>query len=144
MNEKTNKGLPEIRKSVIIDAPIEKVWQAVSTSDGIASWWMPNTFQAFVGHEFVLRTGQLGDSPCRVTQVSPPNSIEFDWDEDWHLAFELKALSDKRTEFSIIHSGWNVKEKNRFGQQYSKIWPVMDEGWEKIVKIRFVGYVEKY
>jgi len=43
------KTLPEIRKVVVLDAPIEKVWKAVATSKGIAGWWMDNTFEPVVG-----------------------------------------------------------------------------------------------
>jgi uncharacterized protein YndB with AHSA1/START domain len=59
--------LPEIRKTVVINAPIAKVWKAVSTSDGISAWWMENTFEPGLGQEFVLHAGPYGDSRCKVT-----------------------------------------------------------------------------
>lgn len=39
-----SKTLPEIRKTVVVNAPIEKLWRAVSTSEGMAAWWMDSTF----------------------------------------------------------------------------------------------------
>lgn len=37
---KSEERLAELRKTVILNAPIEKVWKAISTSKGIAAWWM--------------------------------------------------------------------------------------------------------
>ncbi len=89
----TQKSLPEIRKVVVLNAPIEKVWDAVATSEGIAAWWMSNTFEPVLGKEFILHAGPYGDSPCKVTELDPPNRVSFDWDEEWHLTFELKKIS---------------------------------------------------
>jgi uncharacterized protein YndB with AHSA1/START domain len=130
----THETLPEIRKVVVLNAPIEKVWKAVSTSDGIAAWWMPNTFEPILGHNFTLHSGQYGDSPCKITELDPPNRVGFDWDKGWHLVFELKKLEDGKTEFTLIHSGWKDAQKATRG--------IMDGGWEKIVKIMLPKYIE--
>jgi uncharacterized protein YndB with AHSA1/START domain len=139
----SNQGrLPEIRKTVVLNAPIEKVWQAVATSEGIAAWWMPNTFEPVVGREFVLHTGHFGDSPCKVTEVDPPYRLRFDWDKDWSLTFELKQLEEGKTEFTLIHSGWDADKKTASGQPHSVIREIMNGGWEGIVKENLVQYVE--
>ncbi|MNC22290.1 hypothetical protein D3C75_702860 [compost metagenome] len=134
--------LPEIRKTVILNAPIEKVWQAVATSRGIAAWWMDNTFEPVEGHEFVLRSGQFGDSPCKVTEIDPPSRLGFNWGQDWHLEFLLQALEDGRTEFTLIHSGWEADKLTEFGQPHPVIRGIMDGGWEGIVMKNLVQYVE--
>lgn len=134
--------LPEIRKTVVLNAPIEKVWQAVATSEGIAAWWMPNTFEPVVGREFILHAGQFGDSPCKVTEIDPPHRLSFDWDKDWNLTFELKQLEEGKTEFTLIHSGWDADKTTAFGQPHSVIREIMSGGWEGIVKEKLVQYVE--
>jgi len=135
--------LPEIRKTIVLNAPIEKVWKAVATSEGIARWWMENTFQPILGHEFVLHTGHFGDSPCKVTELDPPHRLGFDWDEDWHITFELKELGQGKTEFTLIHSGWDPEKITRFGQPHPVVRGIMDGGWEKIVKEDLPAYIEK-
>lgn len=135
-------AMPEIRKAVILNAPIEKVWNAVATSRGIAAWWMENTFEPVAGHEFVLKSGQFGDSPCKVTEVDPPNRLSFDWGKDWHLEFLLAALEDGKTEFTLIHSGWEADKLTEFGQPHPVIRGIMDGGWESIVHKALVQYVE--
>jgi uncharacterized protein YndB with AHSA1/START domain len=137
----SQENLPEIRKSIILNAPIEKVWKAVSTAEGIAAWWMPNTFEPVLGHEFILHAGQFGDSPCKVTELDPPYLLGFNWGKDWHLAFELKSI-DGKTEFTLIHSGWETDKVTEFGQPHAVIRNIMDGGWDKIVKEKLPYYIE--
>lgn len=137
----THDTLPEIRKIVVLEAPIEKVWQAVATSEGIASWWMPNTFKPALGYDFILHAGPFGDSPCKVTELDPPNRLGFDWGKDWHLTFELKKLEDRKMEFTLIHSGWDIDKVTEFGQPHKVIYNIMDSGWEKIVKENLPAYL---
>lgn len=118
------------------------VWKAVATSRGIAAWWMDNTFEPVVGHEFVLKSEQFGDSPCKVTELDPPNRLGLDWGADWHLEFLLKALEDGKTEFTLIHSGWEADKLTEFGQPHPVIRGIMDGGWESIVRKNLVEYVE--
>ncbi|WP_433959713.1 SRPBCC family protein [Cytobacillus horneckiae] len=135
-------AIAEIRKTVILNAPIEKVWKAISTSEGIAGWWMPNTFEPIVGKEFILHAGQFGDSPCKVIEIEPLKRVRFDWGKDWQLTFELKQIEESKIEFTLIHSGWDESKKTEFGQPHSNIREIMDGGWEGIVKNQLVKYVE--
>lgn len=123
---------PEIRKTIVLNAPIAKVWEAVSTADGIAAWWMPSTFKAIVGQEFILHAGDFGDSRCVVTECEPPHRVGFDWGKDWHVTFELKPLGNQ-TEFTLIHAGWNSNKVTEFGHPHDMVRRIMDSGWEKIV-----------
>ncbi|QSO49871.1 SRPBCC domain-containing protein [Alicyclobacillus mengziensis] len=134
--------MAEIRKTVVIKAPVEKVWKAVSTSEGIATWWMQNTFKPELGCEFVLNAGPYGDSPCKVTALKPMTKVGFDWDKDWHLTFELRDLGDNKTEFTLIHSGFDPEKSTAFGQPHSVVREIMDGGWEKIVKEKLPFFVE--
>ena len=134
--------LPEIRKTVLINAPIEKVWAAVSSSDGIAAWWMENTFEPVLGHEFVLHAGPHGDSRCKVTELEPISRVGFDWNFDWHLTFELRDLGDNKTEFTLIHSGFDAEKSTFFGQPHTAVREIMDGGWGKIVKEKLPSFIE--
>lgn len=134
-------NLPEIRKTIIVDASIEKVWEAVSTSDGIAGWWMPSTFEPILGKEFVLHAGPYGDSPCKVTELVSHNRVGFDWGKDWHVLFELQQLAGGKTEFTLVHSGWDAEGVTEFGQPHTAIRGHMEDGWEKIVKEKFPAYL---
>lgn len=124
--------LPDIRQTEVFQAPIEKVWKAVSTSEGLAAWFMPNDLQAVEGHEFHLNAGQFGMSPCKVTEVDPPKRLSFHWGKDWTLTFELVDLGGK-TEFTLIHSGWYEDQVTEFGAPHKMVRGNMETGWTGIV-----------
>jgi uncharacterized protein YndB with AHSA1/START domain len=133
--------LENIRKTILLNAPIEKVWRAVATAEGIEAWWMPNTFKPVLGYEFVLKAGQYGDSPCKVSEIDPPHRLRFNWGKDWNLTFELREANGK-TEFTLIHSGWDSGKKTEFGQPHTLIRGIMDKGWEKHVKFNLPELVD--
>jgi uncharacterized protein YndB with AHSA1/START domain len=140
--ENNNKQgtLPDIRQMLVLNAPIHKVWDAVATSEGIAAWFMPNNFRAEMGYEFHLEAGPFGNSPCKVTVLEPPTCLTFEWGKDWSLTFELTDLQGK-TEFTLIHSGWDVNKVTEFGQSHEEIRNKMSGGWIGLVQ-KLSKYVE--
>ncbi|WP_067922453.1 MULTISPECIES: SRPBCC family protein [Alicyclobacillus] len=134
--------ISDIRKTVLLNAPIDKVWKAVATAEGIAAWFMPSDFQPVVGHEFMLDAGPWGKSPCKVTEVNPPHRIGFNWGKDWHVLFELKDLNGK-TELTLVHSGWDAEKVTEFGESHTVVRDRMDGGWNRLVFESLRGYVEK-
>ncbi|WP_419095506.1 SRPBCC family protein [Alkalihalobacterium alkalicellulosilyticum] len=126
--------LHDIKQTVIFEAPIQKVWDKVSTSEGIESWFMPNNFEPKVGHEFHVQS-PFGPSPCKVLEVDKPNKISFSWDTDgWVVSFLLKDLGEK-TEFTLIHGGWKSADTvlPKANAKSSDIRERMDHGWVEIV-----------
>jgi len=135
--------LQDVKQTVIFTAPIQKVWDAVSTSEGIASWFMPNDFQPEVGHEFHLQS-PFGPSPCKVLEIQAPHRLSFAWDTDgWVVTFILKDLGDK-TEFTLIHSGWKHPDAliGKANEKSSVIRDRMSNGWVDIVNVRLKKAVE--
>jgi len=127
--------LQDITQTIILNAPITKVWNTVSTSDGIAAWFMPNDFKLEENHEFHIQS-PFGPSPCKVTEIDPPNRLSFSWDTDgWFVSFILKDLGEK-TEFTLIHGGWKGPEDtiSKANQKSSIIHDTMAKGWVSIVQ----------
>lgn len=125
--------LPNICQTVLLQAPIQKVWDAVATSEGLAAWFMPNDFQPIVGHAFHLNAGPFGMSPCHVTEVDPPHRLSFRWGKDWTITFELKEKGEQ-TEFTLIHSGWDSEQVTEFGEAHTVVRDRMEQGWKKLVQ----------
>lgn len=140
MEQNSQTAMPDIRQTIEINAPIQKVWDAVATSEGIAAWFMPNDFKPEVGYEFHLNAGPYGMAPCKVTELDPPNRLSFFWTDDWHVTFELKEL-DGKTEFTLIHSGWDEEKATEFGESHLIVRDRMNGGWAGLVK-KLAGYVE--
>jgi uncharacterized protein YndB with AHSA1/START domain len=96
-------GRPAVRFVRTYAHPIERVWAAVTTPDGLARW-----FPAAV--EIDLRAGGVvrfrgdphtEDRPGRVLACEPPCSLAITWGGD-ELRFELEALGDGRCRFTLI------------------------------------------
>ncbi|KEZ51592.1 SRPBCC family protein [Metabacillus indicus] len=135
--------LQDIKQTIIFEAPIQKVWAKVSNSEGIAAWFMPNDFEAKVGHEFHIQS-PFGPSPCKVLEVDEPTKISFSWDTDgWVVTFLLKDLGGK-TEFTLIHGGWKSADEvlPKANEKNSVIRERMEYGWINIVNERLLKVVE--
>ena len=122
----------EIRKNIVINAPIETVWPYVSTADGIGAWFMPNDMEPVEGKEFTLQAGPWGESLCKVTEVQAPNRLSFDWGKDWQVHFELKGIDDQ-TELTFIHAGWEDGKQTEFGESHDVVQPRMSGGWDGLL-----------
>lgn len=134
MDIKKQNEVPEIKQTIIIEAPIEKVWAVVSTAKGIEAWFMPNNFEPKVGYEFHLQS-PFGPSPCKVLEIDEPNRLTFSWDTDgWIVSFILKEL-DSKTEFTLIHGGWKDANEiiGKANEKSSVIRDRMGQGWGGIV-----------
>ncbi|MFE4240183.1 SRPBCC family protein [Peribacillus butanolivorans] len=141
--ESNQNTLQDVKKSVILEAPIQRVWDTVSTAEGIASWFMPNDFQPKVGHEFHVQS-PFGPSPCKVLEIDAPHRLSFSWDTDgWIVSFILKEL-DGKTEFTLIHGGWKEPDTilPKPNEKSSIIRDRMDHGWEQIVNQKLKKAVE--
>jgi uncharacterized protein YndB with AHSA1/START domain len=141
VDNKIENTLPDIRQTLVMNAPIEKVWAAVATSEGIAAWFMPNDFQPELGYEFHLDAGPFGHSPCKVTELDPPNRLAFEWGKDWSISFELKPLDGGKTEFTLIHGGWDPDKVTEFGQTHAVVRERMAGGWVGLVQ-KLAQFVE--
>ena len=122
----------EIKKIVLLDAPIETVWPYISTAEGIGAWFMPNDMEPVEGKEFVLQAGPWGESPCTVTEVHSPNSLSFNWGKDWHIQFQLKE-TESQTELTFIHGGWEDGKQTEFGESHDVVRPRMSGGWDGLL-----------
>ncbi len=133
----------DIRKTALFKAPIERVWRAISTAEGIAAWFMPNDFQPEVGGSFTIQT-PFGPTPCRVLELEPPSRLLFAWgDNGWQVLIELAEV-DGGTECTLVHSGWGEAEDTMPGanEKHAVIRDRMDGGWESIVLVRLREVVE--
>jgi uncharacterized protein YndB with AHSA1/START domain len=63
--------------------PIGQVWAALTSSEALAAWLMPNDFAPVVGHKFTFRTrpapGFDGIVRREVLELDPPHRMAWSW-----------------------------------------------------------------
>ncbi|MCX7568766.1 SRPBCC domain-containing protein [Tumebacillus sp. DT12] len=125
--------VPDIRHTYVYAAPIQKVWEAVSTSEGLSAWFMKNDIAPVLGHTFTIHS-PYGDQSCEVTVVEPPTRLAFTWGTQWLITIELEEQADGKTEVTLTHSGW-VEEMAANRER-------MNHGWQEILDQRLRLAVE--
>ena len=112
-------------------APLEKVYEAVATSEGVAGWWTTDTTgESKIGGTLTTTFHddagkRLGSFELEVTELDPAGSV--DWlvtggPEEWigtHIHFDLKEEEG----FTIVlfrHTGW--REQVEFMNHCSTKW----------------------
>jgi uncharacterized protein YndB with AHSA1/START domain len=101
----------EVRR--VINAPIEKVWSAITNADEVRHWWAPGVIEPREGGRVKLDDGDgnCGDAPPLdgiVKVFLPPHVFEFTWNEATEPAqglvrFDLAALDGDRTQITLTN-----------------------------------------
>ncbi len=137
----------EIRKTIIVDAPPEVVFRALTDEKELVQW-MPREakMDAKVGgeYEFKYRWGDRGLDAIlrgRILELDPNKRLSYTWDTETPnhekritgavVTWLLDALPEGKTRVTLIHSG--------IGKQFSKD---AEAGWNYFLG-RLAGYCKK-
>jgi uncharacterized protein YndB with AHSA1/START domain len=92
--------------------PPDKVFDALTTLDGLAAWWTTDTTgDAGPGGTIKFRFGQAGGFDMKVLDQRPNERLEWevtDGPDEWigtHVSFDLKQ-DDGYTVVLFKHEGW--------------------------------------
>lgn len=147
MKGKTQNTLPDIERTVTMDASIPKVWKAISTSEGLASWLMPNNFKLEMGYEFTFQSqpkrGWDGVVHCKVTEIILLERLGFTWcggGLEQYVSFDLVKLEENKTQLILVHSGWTEENKMLRDVMYDG-WGYITEGLSKKIGDKNGGYL---
>jgi uncharacterized protein YndB with AHSA1/START domain len=111
--------MPDIRHRVVISAPLESVYQAVSTSEGISEWWTRNGVQGECVEGSKLEFYFGGPDPSavmEVTRLNPEGSVHWnciDGADEWigtRQSFELSRQGDD-TVMLFTHADWRSQSE---------------------------------
>jgi uncharacterized protein YndB with AHSA1/START domain len=97
-------GRPAVRFSRTYDHPIDRVWHCVTEPEELAHWF-PSRWEAELREGATIRFSDdpnLPESTGRILAVDAPRHLSFAWDRD-ELRFDLEALEEKRTRFTLTH-----------------------------------------
>lgn len=125
--------MASIRHQVNIAVPTRTVWAALTTADGLMSWWADEArVDARVGGVIVVTTegddGEPIEERGTFLELRPTRKIEIKWDTGsraptagTRITFQL-AKDGPETRLSLIHSGPGVLEDEEARAVLAKDW----------------------
>jgi len=99
---------------VVYPHPVGRVWAALTDSEALADWLMPNDFEPRVGHRFTFRAeshaGWSGIVRCQVLELAEPRRVALSWEGDPPMpltivTFTLEPVEDG-TRLRLEHTGF--------------------------------------
>ena len=110
-----------IEKKVTINAPINKVWEALTNPRKLETWMLvPTDFEPEKGRKFIFKgtadENWDGIISCSVKEIIENEKLVFTWNSQLINAETLVSISLKeingKTELTLIHSGWDKVPAN--------------------------------
>ncbi len=109
--------MPDIRHRVAISAPLESVYEAVATTEGLSEWWTRDGVrgESSEGSRLQFFFGQPSPAAVmEVTRLSPDGHVSWNCVEgadEWvgtRLTFDL-TQNDDETVVLFAHADWRVR-----------------------------------
>ena len=104
--------MAEIRHMLLIDAPVERVYEAITERDGLASWWTSQvTAEPVAGSVAEFAFGDRYHTSMRVAGLDPHREVRWECiagDDEWvgtTISFRLEKKGDQ-TLLRFVHAGW--------------------------------------
>ncbi|HEY9515904.1 MAG TPA: SRPBCC domain-containing protein [Gemmatimonadaceae bacterium] len=105
--------MPNILHNLVVCAPADRVFAAISTPGGLNQWWtLTSDGEPVQGATFALGFGPGYDWRARVSRIDPARCFELELVEampDWlgtRVSFELDEASQGQTQLRFAHLGW--------------------------------------
>ena len=131
----------DIDATVTYPHPVDRVWAALTSSDALAAWLMPNDFKPAVGHRFTFRTspapGFDGIVRCEVLELDPPRRMVWTWaggNIDTTVTFTLEETA-AGTRLRMHQVGFHG-----LGAQLTR--RILASGWPGILRKRLPAYLD--
>lgn len=112
----TNKITYSIKHLFHISASKQKVFEAVSTINGLSKWWTTKTTgSAAVGSIIQFRFGDMGGLDIKVTENKINERVSWECvasQHGWvgHTLIFLLDENDDKTRIRFTHDGWNTQD----------------------------------
>lgn len=146
-----NNGVGRIlRKQVIVKGPLEEVWRCWTTSEGIASFFSPESnIRLEIGgpYELFMRMsepdaqGRRGSEGCKVLSYIPHRMLAFEWNfppavehlravgAKTQVVLQFDEAQDGHVRMRFAQLGWQEGEDWDRGYEY------FDTAWTKVMSL---------
>lgn len=131
-----------IKKNASVDAPVEEVWDAWTTPEGVITFFAPRAnLELCIGGRYEMLfnltapPGQQGSEGVRILSFVPREMLSFEWnappefpevrrEKTWVVVkFESKK---GKTNISLAHLGWKKsKEWDKIFEYFDRTWDIV-------------------
>jgi uncharacterized protein YndB with AHSA1/START domain len=128
----------------VVNAPIEEVWKAWTTTEGVKSFFAPDAnVEARSGGPFEIYmnpyapAGLKGADDMRFLALQKPTMLTFTWNAPPHqpeiraqrtmVIVRLRAVDEKRTEVTLRQVGWGE------GEKWDATYAYFDRAWGNVI-----------
>jgi uncharacterized protein YndB with AHSA1/START domain len=116
----------DILHRIGVVAPLDRVYRAIATPEGIAGWWTTDTAgESEVGGTLAFRFGDVGGFDMEILELDPAGRVRWrvtDGPAEW-IGTEIDWRLDQREQYTIVlftHAGW--REPVEFMHHCSTKW----------------------
>lgn len=115
--------MADILHRVGVVAPLDDVYRAVTTTEGLAAWWTTDTTEK--DGQLLFRFGDVGGFDMKVLELDPAGRVRWevtDGPAEW-IGTEIDWRLEQRDEYTIVlfaHQGW--REPVEFMSHCSTKW----------------------
>jgi uncharacterized protein YndB with AHSA1/START domain len=131
----------QIYVEVVINAPLEQVWEAWTTEQGIKSFLAPDCkidLRPDGAYEIYFNPGAppglRGGDGLRVLAVQPMQMLSFTWNappslpevrpQRTHVLLRFYADGEQQTRLTFRHDGWGTGgEWDKAFEYFQRVWP---------------------
>jgi uncharacterized protein YndB with AHSA1/START domain len=121
-----------IERTILIAAPIERVWDIVTTPEHIGRWFGDAGAER-QGDVIKMRWEKYGEAELRVVRSEAPTDFAYRWDAnvagigDTLVEFTLATEGD-RTRVTVVESGWTKLRTS--AEEQTRLREGNVSGWE--------------
>jgi uncharacterized protein YndB with AHSA1/START domain len=133
----------DIDATVVYPHPVEEVWAALTSSEALAAWLMPNDFEPVIGRRFTFRTkrapGFDGVVRCQVIEMEPPTRMVWTWaggNIDTTVTFTLESVDADHTRLRMRQVGFHG-----LGAQLTR--RILAGGYPRILRQLLPAYLDQ-
>lgn len=133
-----------IEKQVVVNAPIDEVWKAWTTAEGIKGFFAPDArVEARSGGPFEVymnpyaEPGMKGADDMRFMALQEPTMLTFTWNappsnpeirtQRTMVIVRLKSAGEKQTGVTLHHVGWGD------GGKWDEAYHYFDRAWGNVM-----------
>lgn len=134
-------GTLRIEETIVIDAPVNKVWRTMTSENSVPRWLGCMRYKAEVGAVFYMQQDRQkaaaddvsGATHCEILLLDEPTHFRFSWFvpgfPPTFVSFRLESTTPTQTNVLFSHDGWD-----QFPSESIKaIFDALSGGWKSYI-----------